>query len=299
MRASTRTIAAALKRTRNDGHLDAAGSAADVRSRGTDADAAVGAASRSSFQRSSTFSSTRWKRSRPAKRSPRSGSIPTAAPTGGRVTVGTGDRKFEVDIDWLTGRSAHQSAGRMTMTRFPRICACRRVSARMAAIGPRLSNHRRRAGARLSPRRASAGFTLMEILVAFVVLATAVAVLYQTFSTGIRNVDAIAGYSEAIAIAEGKLTRAGPRAAGQRRRRVGADRGQALQMVDRASSPTRRPMRLPSRRTRSSTPISCFARRCQSPGTRRGRPRTVALSTVRIVEVAAVRAVRNDRGPIG
>ena len=54
-------------------------------------------------------------------------------------------------------------------------------------------------------RRANQGFTLMEILVAFVVLATAVAILYQTFSTSIRNVDAISGYSEAIAVAESKL----------------------------------------------------------------------------------------------
>ena len=45
----------------------------------------------------------------------------------------------------------------------------------------------------------------MEILVAFVVLATSVAILYQTFSTGIRNVDAISGYSEAISLAESKL----------------------------------------------------------------------------------------------
>ena len=54
-------------------------------------------------------------------------------------------------------------------------------------------------------RCANQGFTLMEILVAFVVLATAVAVLYRTFSTNIRNVDAISGYSEAIAIAESRL----------------------------------------------------------------------------------------------
>ena len=54
-------------------------------------------------------------------------------------------------------------------------------------------------------RKRIQGFTLMEILVAFVVLATAVSVLYRTFSTGIRTVDAISGYSEAIAIAEAKL----------------------------------------------------------------------------------------------
>ena len=61
----------------------------------------------------------------------------------------------------------------------------------------------------MSRRRASRGFTLMEILVAFVVLATAVSVLYRTFSTSIRNVGAIAGYSEAIAIAEAKITARG------------------------------------------------------------------------------------------
>ncbi|MFS8086428.1 MAG: prepilin-type N-terminal cleavage/methylation domain-containing protein [Acidobacteriota bacterium] len=53
--------------------------------------------------------------------------------------------------------------------------------------------------------RVQRGFTLMEILVAFVVLAAAVGVLYRTFSAGLRNVDAVAGYSEAIAIAEAKL----------------------------------------------------------------------------------------------
>ena len=42
----------------------------------------------------------------------------------------------------------------------------------------------------------------MEILVAFVVLAAAVGVLYRTFSAGLRNVDAISGYSEAISLAE-------------------------------------------------------------------------------------------------
>lgn len=54
--------------------------------------------------------------------------------------------------------------------------------------------------------RAHRGFTLLEILVAFVVLAASVGVLYRTFSAGLRNVDAVAGYSEAISLAESKIT---------------------------------------------------------------------------------------------
>src|SRR4051812_29158884 len=37
---------------------------------------------------------------------------PDGSSTGGRVTVGAGERKFEVDIDWLTGRvHINQPAG--------------------------------------------------------------------------------------------------------------------------------------------------------------------------------------------
>jgi general secretion pathway protein I len=53
--------------------------------------------------------------------------------------------------------------------------------------------------------RAERGFTLLEILVAFVVLATAAGVLYRTFSVGLTSVDMVGGYSDAIAIAEAKL----------------------------------------------------------------------------------------------
>jgi general secretion pathway protein I len=53
--------------------------------------------------------------------------------------------------------------------------------------------------------RPARGFTLLEVLVAFVVLAAGAGILYRTFSTGLTNVSTVSGYSEAIAIAEAKL----------------------------------------------------------------------------------------------
>jgi len=58
-------------------------------------------------------------------------------------------------------------------------------------------------------RRPQSGYSLIEVLVAFAILAMALTVLLRVFSGGLRNVDAAAGYAEAVAIADTMLASPG------------------------------------------------------------------------------------------
>lgn len=58
-------------------------------------------------------------------------------------------------------------------------------------------------------RRASAGFSLLEVLVAFAILALSLGVLMRVFSGSLRNIDGSAGYARAVAIAESQLAAQG------------------------------------------------------------------------------------------
>jgi len=53
------------------------------------------------------------------------------------------------------------------------------------------------------------GYSLIEVLVAFTILALALTVLFRIFSGGLRNVDASADYALAVLVAEGKLAEPG------------------------------------------------------------------------------------------
>ena len=55
----------------------------------------------------------------------------------------------------------------------------------------------------------SAGFSLLEVLVAFVILTMTFTVLFKIFSTGTRNIFVSADYSKAVMLAESQLAASG------------------------------------------------------------------------------------------
>ena len=61
----------------------------------------------------------------------------------------------------------------------------------------------------MTPRKRNQGFTLIEVLVAFMIMALALTVLLKIFSGGVRNVAVSADYAQAVLIAESRLATAG------------------------------------------------------------------------------------------
>lgn len=61
----------------------------------------------------------------------------------------------------------------------------------------------------MCPRRRSRGYTLVEVLVAFMIMALALTVLLRIFSTGVRNVAVSSDYAQAVLIGESRLATAG------------------------------------------------------------------------------------------
>ncbi len=59
------------------------------------------------------------------------------------------------------------------------------------------------------PSRHSAGYTLIEVLVAMTILALSLGVLLQIFSGGLRNISVSGDYARAVLIAETHLDSAG------------------------------------------------------------------------------------------
>ena len=58
-------------------------------------------------------------------------------------------------------------------------------------------------------RRHNQGYTLIEVLVAFMIMALALTVLLRIFSGGLRNISVSSDYAQAVLIAESRLAAAG------------------------------------------------------------------------------------------
>ncbi len=61
----------------------------------------------------------------------------------------------------------------------------------------------------MRPRQRSRGYSLIEVLVAFMIMALALTVLLRIFSGGVRNVAVSSDYAQAVLIAESRLATAG------------------------------------------------------------------------------------------
>jgi general secretion pathway protein I len=75
-------------------------------------------------------------------------------------------------------------------------------------------------------RRNCRGMTLIEVLVAFIVLSVTMAVIMQIFSGGMRNARLAESYSRAVFLAESKMAAVGlerPLALGEESGQVGSD----------------------------------------------------------------------------
>jgi len=61
----------------------------------------------------------------------------------------------------------------------------------------------------MCPRKRSRGYTLVEVLVAFMIMALALTVLLRIFSNGVRSVAVSSDYAQAVLIGESRLATAG------------------------------------------------------------------------------------------
>ncbi len=123
----------------------------------------------------------------------------------------------------------------------------------------------------------AAGFTLVEILVAFVIAALLLGVLYQIFSTGARAGERAVTYTDAVLLADSGLDAlaAAPIAPGETEDRIGAYRRSTSVRVREALAPAAAQFAL--------VPYEIEVRVAWRDGV---RERAVALSTLRLAPLA-------------
>jgi general secretion pathway protein I len=132
-------------------------------------------------------------------------------------------------------------------------------------------------------KRASSGFSLIEVLVAFVILALTLSVVMRIFSGGLRNVALADEYSRAVLLAESRLAELGAQPL------EGAARGEfdgkyrwsstVHPWADDAGAPGLGPQPLPVRLMVIEVRVAW--------GEEGGKPREIGLSTLHLASVPA------------
>lgn len=124
--------------------------------------------------------------------------------------------------------------------------------------------------------RQQQGYTLIEVLVAMMILAMSLTVLFRIFSTGLVNVDVSADYARAVIVAETQLAAAGLDAE--------LRQGQAEGAVDEQFYWLRTVENyvLAGKSADQEMPVSAFLVTVAVEWERRGRTRRVTLNSVRL-----------------
>lgn len=120
------------------------------------------------------------------------------------------------------------------------------------------------------------GMTLIEVLVAFVVLSVTLAVIMQIFSAGLRNASLADGYSRALFLAQSKLDAAGvesPLAVGEGSGQQGADLHWSVAVIPYADG---------GDAERLMMPVRLYQVRVRVGWNEDGRARRIELATLRL-----------------
>jgi len=125
-------------------------------------------------------------------------------------------------------------------------------------------------------RKNCRGMTLIEVLVAFIVLSVTMAVIMQIFSGGMRNARLAESYSRAVFLAESKMAAVGlerPLLSGEDSGQVGGDMHWRVSVTPAEDDPTTNGQMMP---------VRLYQVRVMAGWSEDGRERQVELASLRL-----------------
>jgi len=134
------------------------------------------------------------------------------------------------------------------------------------------------------------GFSLLEVLVAFTILAMSLAVLFRIFSGGLYNLRISEGYSQAVLLAQSRLTELGL----SEPLETGITQGEWGE--DFVWQQTVEPFYPWAEEQDLSKPITAYQVTVEVSWTDRGKQRQIVLSTVRLKAQPVFGGVDGSRG---